>query len=310
MSFLGSLLDLGGTFFGLPPGIGSAIGGAVDTTNSARQGNDAQYQTNQFNAEQAGINRQFQTDSAVNQRQFQTDFSSTAYQRATADMQKAGLNPMLAYSQGGATSTASGAMPQGSQATASNVNPAAVASAAQAKQTDAQVLVAQAQARNIDTDTRLKEAQIPYTTQLETTSAADAELKGAQSKQTLRLIDKIGHEINNIGQDTILKQAQGNGITVRAQLDSMVRGKVSQEIGNLQLTAKQIEAMTSEIAARAINEWNKVPTSTNQAAAAQTDWGKNVTPWLPDIQAIGGTAAQLFRAATPWGKAISLPTRK
>nr|QJB18887.1 MAG: DNA pilot protein [Microvirus sp.] len=55
-------------------------------------------QTNSANAAQS----QAQMD-------FQAQQSATAYQRAVKDMQAAGLNPMLAYSQGGA-STPSGAM--------------------------------------------------------------------------------------------------------------------------------------------------------------------------------------------------------
>lgn len=71
------------------------------------------------------------TSEAISQKQmdFQERMSGTSYQRAVEDMKKAGLNPMLGYSQGGAST------PAGSQAVVGNKLGAAVSSAGQAATT-------------------------------------------------------------------------------------------------------------------------------------------------------------------------------
>lgn len=70
---------------------------------------------NEFNAAEAEKARAFSSSEAQKQRDYETEMSNTAYQRVMADMKIAGLNPVLAFQQGGA-STPSGSAAQSSQA--------------------------------------------------------------------------------------------------------------------------------------------------------------------------------------------------
>lgn len=264
------------------PLIAAGIGAAASHINANKNNNANEAMSReqmQFNADEAEKNRAFsasqaselrdwQAGQASDQRSWSENMSATSYQRAVGDMSRAGLNPMLAYSQGGApmpqASAPSGAMGSGSAASYSNIPQrhnavqAGLASAAAA-----------AQVANIDADTKLKEAQAAR----EVSSAGNLE---ANTKDILyKLQEKVPEEIRE------LRSRQGT------QFWSQMVDAARTEVLKLekQVVGEKINTQVAETEYVKIKTLlNKLaePQARNAANAQDSWWMRNISPYLPD----------------------------
>lgn len=174
-------------------GIVSAGIGAVGSLLGGSQANQANIDiANQANIASADI--------AQKQMDFQANQRATQYQTAVTDMQKAGLNPMLAYSQGGSGNLA-GASYTPQRAEIRDVVTPAINSALNARTNVAETALKEQQ-------TEVSNAQIQNTRQ-DTLQKIAATAKMDQDASTSAAVEQVNRkQLDAIAAEIELKKAQ------------------------------------------------------------------------------------------------------
>lgn len=141
-------------------------------------------------------------------RDFQKHMSNTSYQRSMSDMKKAGLNPMLAYKQGGAST------PSGATAQQQNIAEGASASAKDVSATKVnskQLELLDSQIQNTKVNSAKMAAETNYTNKKSGIAEKDEYSKGMQKKY-MQKAEKGATSLINKATDWLTNSARKNSI--------------------------------------------------------------------------------------------------
>lgn len=200
--------------------------GSIASAAGAAQVLEGQWWSGQQAAEQ----REWAGGQSQANRDFQERMRATQYQTAVKDMIAAGLNPMLAYMQGGA-GTPPGSTASGATASA----PTHEVNIAQNAATAAQVKVLDEQATNIRADTAVKDASAAEIVARTGTYGVSIDKMKTEIENLTELTRKFSTEREKIGAETVnvralLPQIQSTVTLLRAQTqESLQRAGLSEQ---------------------------------------------------------------------------------
>jgi cysteinyl-tRNA synthetase len=166
-------------------------------------------QTNQKNWDINQANNAFSAEEAQKNRDWQEEMRKTQYQTAVGDLKAAGLNPMLAYTQGGAgTPGGATASSSGNPKMENNLGSAAEAFFS------AQNTAADTMLKNSQQDVNSAQAEVGRTQALK--NIAD-EAKSNQDTATSKATQEVQmKQLGNIAAEIELKKAQQNSASAQA----------------------------------------------------------------------------------------------
>lgn len=270
--------------------IGSLLS-PITTIASAFMGYKGQQDANETNVEQAAINREFNREEAQKNRDFQERMRATQYQTATQDMIAAGINPMVAYTQGGAgtptgATASSNSLPHvANKATAAVTNSATTATIqnihAQTEKTEADAEVSRAMADKVRAETNLTTSSTENMNQTVQKTIEEIQLVREQIGKTHAEKYYVGQQTATSWEEQRLKQQQW----ILAEIEKKLKnGQITLQTAQTELTKIETDLRKYEIAG-----------ARNKSASDETWYGRNIRPYLQDAGRITNSATSIYQ---------------